>query len=157
MRECTENRGFSIWEYLIMVDMKNVVQQLNTSWYTAIVKKFPKLKSNVSVMEDNEKTLKLPAARIFQMGNPSLESAMDLEGTENAVTFTVQVEFYEGASTWSTLYDYDKTSHEFFEHEGYERIFGLEFERKSNVVRSICRYRKTITAEDVASALTVKD
>ena len=140
-----------------MADMKNVVQQLNTSWYTAIVKKFPKLKSNVSVMEDNEKTLKLPAARIFPMGNPSLESAMDLEGTENAVTFTVQVEFYEGASTWSALYDYDKVSHSFFEEEGYERTFGLEFERKSNVVRSICRYRKTITAEETSSALTVKD
>lgn len=140
-----------------MVDMKNVVQQLNTSWYEAIVKEFPKLKSNISVMEDNEKTLKLPAARIFPMSHPSLESAMDLEGTENAVTFTVQVEFYEGTSTWPTLYDYDKASHAFFEREGYERTFGLEFEKKSNVVRSISRYRKTITADEDSSALTEKE
>lgn len=129
-----------------MVSMKEVIRQLNTSWYDAMIAKFPRLENHVAVIENSEKNLALPAMRIFPVSNPSMSNAMDLNGTENAVLFTAQVEFYEGSTTWSTLYDYDEVSHAFFESEGYERVFGPEIITTSNVVHSVCRYRKLITA-----------
>lgn len=98
-------------------------------------------------MDQSTQIAKLPAARIFLMGNYGRN--YDLEGDEMATSLSYQVESYGiGRKALTEAYQIDETSHQAMIDMGFRRTYGPELMNNNNdplTRRVVSRYSMTYT------------
>lgn len=124
-----------------------IINNIYAAWTEAISK--TAVKDNYS-MENSTVVAQIPAATLYFQGLPTTDS--DLEGSEAAVTPTVQVDIYtKGQRALTQAYEIDAVSHSVLNGiYGFRRSYGPELIQSTDpsIKRLTSRYTRLVGLED---------
>lgn len=124
------------------VTVDNPVSKVYSIWSASVEKKVGK--GNFSMSQSGTlASNKTKYARIFMMGNPTIDG--DLEGDECATMPSFQVDsFAKGTKSLSDVYAIDDVSHKAMVGMGFRRSYGPELieNADSTIKRVVSRYSR---------------
>ena len=124
-----------------MLTVKTIIETVFEKWSSAVSEK---LGDNYS-MENSETVSKLPYASLYFMGLPNGASVLD--GSESAVTPTVQVDIYTtGQRALTSAYEIDELSHSALLEMHFRRTTGPELIQSTDpsIKRLTSRYSRVV-------------